>query len=286
MEKRIFYSWQSDLPSSSNLEFIGSALEQAIKEIKDEDDFSMIPVLDRDTDGISGSPDISQSIFEKIKSSSIFVCDVSIINSHTGDFARPTPNPNVLIELGYAIGILGWSRIILIMNENFGSIVSLPFDLRGRRIQSYSITPSNLEKASERERVSSSLKSGIKDILLAPPVDFVSEVNSTKIINKDSESDEAILRFRTLKSITYTQEKNSGLILYTNEYIKRARYDLAVMFASEITFFKQKNKLLKIIASAAMVLGDFDTAQKAVESITYIQVKNTLGKELLKRMQL
>ncbi|MEH6345016.1 MAG: hypothetical protein V7785_08025 [Bermanella sp.] len=284
MEKRIFYSWQSDLPNSSNRGFINSALEQAIKEIKTEDSFSMIPFLDRDTDGIIGSPDISVSIFEKIKSSSIFVCDISIINSHAGDFSRPTPNPNVLIELGYAIGVLGWGRIILVMNSNFGDVGLLPFDLKGRRVQVYSMTPSSLDQESERKKISMILKSGIKEILLNSPLGKLSEISPISIINTDSESKEAKLRLDTLKAITYIQEKNSGLILYTQEYMGRARHDLAVLFASEITFVQPKNSLLKDIAKATIVSGDFNTAQKAIESMTFIQIKNQLGQELLKRM--
>lgn len=191
MEKRIFYSWQSDLPNNSNRGFINTALEKAIQEINAEDDFSLIPFLDRDTAGVSGSPDISGSIFEKIRNSDTFVCDVSIINAHAGNFARPSPNPNVLIELGYAIGILDWSRIIMIMNEHFGDVGMLPFDLRGRRVLLYSIDPSSSEKALEKKKVSSILKSGIMEILL-----------STDNLDK-----QASLRYKTLKSVTYVPQK-------------------------------------------------------------------------------
>lgn len=43
------------------------------------------------------------------------------------------PSPNVLVELGYAIARLGWDRIILVMNIEFGPAERLPFDLRSRR---------------------------------------------------------------------------------------------------------------------------------------------------------
>lgn len=285
MEKRVFYSWQSDLPNNSNRGFINTALEHAIKEINTDDDFSLIPFLDRDTAGVSGSPDISTSIFEKIESSDIFVCDVSIINSHAGDLARPSPNPNVLIELGYAIGVLDWSRIILVMNENFGKVGMLPFDLRGRRVLTYSMDPASPEKAPERKKVSSVLMVGIKDILLNSPIEKSNDDNQSPAPTKDSDANEALIRINALKNVTYIKEKNTGCIRYTKEYIKLGRYDLAVLFAPEITYIREKNSLSIHIAKASLAAGDFETAQKAIEAVTYINEKNKLGLELLKLMQ-
>lgn len=282
MEKRIFYSWQSDLPNNSNRGFINTALEKAIQEINADDDFSLIPFLDRDTAGVSGSPDISGSIFEKIKNSDTFICDISIINAHAGEFARPSPNPNVLIELGYAIGVLDWSRIILIMNEHFGGVGMLPFDLRGRRVLVYSMVPSSSEKALERRKVSSILKSGIMEILLNSPVSSPINIQSS---SSDNLGKQALLRYNTLKNVTYVQPKNEGLIKYAKEYIKLDRNDLAVLFAAEITFIQPKNELLIHISKASLAVGDFETAQKAIEAITYVQQKNALGLELIKRMR-
>lgn len=96
----MFYSWQSDSPGNTNRNLISTALENAIDEIKNDETIEVEPVIDRDTLGIAGSPDISHSIFSKIDSTSVFVCDVSIIDSEA---KKPSPNPNVLIELGYAI---------------------------------------------------------------------------------------------------------------------------------------------------------------------------------------
>lgn len=92
---------------------------------------------DRDTLGVNGSPDITNTIFEKIEQSSLFICDISIINQNKST-ERKLPNQNVLIELGYAIGVLGWDKIICIMNEDYGSISLLPFDLKQHRVVTYS----------------------------------------------------------------------------------------------------------------------------------------------------
>src|SRR5258708_2180195 len=104
MRRVIFYSWQSDLPNATNRGFIGQALEHAARSLRTDDSIAVEPVVDRDTAGVPGTPDIAATILHKVARSHAFVCDVSIINA-TG-VQRPTPNPNVLIELGYALRAL------------------------------------------------------------------------------------------------------------------------------------------------------------------------------------
>lgn len=140
----IFYSWQSDIKISRN--FISDCLNRLGKKMKN----FVLCDIDRDTQGLAGAPDIGDSIYEKIDSADIFVADVTIIN---GDYAgRKTPNPNVLIELGYAIKALGWDRIILLYDKDFGEIEELPFDINHRRITSFSLGECE-EKAKVREYV-------------------------------------------------------------------------------------------------------------------------------------
>ena len=86
MSDRIFYSWQSACPPNTNRNFILAALEKAIEEINKDESTDVEPVIDRDTLGLAGSPDISQSIFSKIDMAPVFVCDVTIIDSKA---ARP-----------------------------------------------------------------------------------------------------------------------------------------------------------------------------------------------------
>lgn len=131
----LFYSWQSDLPNSTNRGFIEECLKRAIKELKAEGQLRVEPCLDRDTMNVPGSPDIAATIFDKIESAALFVCDVSIINQ--GTEGRPTPNPNVLIELGYAVKALGWNRVVCVLNQATGEVENLPFDLRHRRFRGY-----------------------------------------------------------------------------------------------------------------------------------------------------
>jgi len=159
MTDRVFYSWQSDSPGNTNRNFILTALEKAIGEVKSDESIAVEPVIDRDTLGVAGSPDISESIFSKIEESSVFVCDVSIIEPAA---SKMTPNPNVLVELGYAIKVLGWNRIIMIMNTQYGEPTRLPFDLRSKRVLTYAISSSEAEKAPVRNGLKKTLVAALK----------------------------------------------------------------------------------------------------------------------------
>ena len=159
----VFYSWQSDLPNATNRGFIQKALENAAKSIRDDDSIQVEPVVDRDTSGVPGSPDIARTIFEKIEESQVFVCDVSIINQ-SGE-SRPTPNPNVLIELGYALKTLGSERILMVLNKAYGAVELLPFDLRLKRVTDYYMPEDRRDRATERKELEGKLEAGLRIIL-------------------------------------------------------------------------------------------------------------------------
>src|SRR5437867_1742499 len=101
MQRIVFYSWQSDLPNATNRGFIEQALENAVSGIAKDQSVAVEPVVDRDTQGVPGAPDISSTIFAKITAAHVFVADVSIVTRP--EQGKSTPNPNVLIELGYAL---------------------------------------------------------------------------------------------------------------------------------------------------------------------------------------
>jgi hypothetical protein len=159
---KVFYSWQSDLPNSTNRSFIETALQKATKSIYNDDSIEVDPVIDRDTANVPGSPDIATTIFEKIDNAVIFVCDISIINPNSQ--SRLTPNPNVLIELGYAINALGSERIIMVMNTAFGKPEELPFDLRMKRVVTYNANPEDNDRSQERQKLQSILKEAMNTI--------------------------------------------------------------------------------------------------------------------------
>jgi hypothetical protein len=133
----VFYAWQSDSPAHINRNFIESAVEAAIREVKKSGHVDKSPRLDKDTKNVSGSPDIANTILEKIQSADMFLGDLTYVATVFSRFEETTedlvPNPNVMIELGYALEELGWERIVTVINTHYGPPEKLPFDLKNRR---------------------------------------------------------------------------------------------------------------------------------------------------------
>lgn len=163
METTVFYSWQSDTRAAANRTLIETALQAAVGELRSDAAIKLQPVVDRDTLAKAGSPDIVATILEKIQTCGAFVADVTIINSGSGD--RPTPNPNVLIELGYALNAVGASRIILVQNVAFGGPEDLPFDLRQKRILAYKSAEDAPDRSGERTKLQKVLHHALSLIL-------------------------------------------------------------------------------------------------------------------------
>jgi hypothetical protein len=131
----VFYSWQSDKDSDRKL--IWKALRKLENEFKNKERKIQI---ESDMRGTSGSQDIPNTLFKKISEADLFICDVNLVGLSIYREGA-TPNPNVLIELGYAAAKLGWDRIILIMNTKHNKIEELPFDIRHRSVLWYDTDP-------------------------------------------------------------------------------------------------------------------------------------------------
>jgi hypothetical protein len=159
----VFYSWQSDIPGAANRSLIQAALERGAKEIASDDSIKVEPVIDRDTLNTAGSPDIGTTILSKIKAADIVVADVTIINP--GSSLRLTPNPNVMVEVGYALAVHTESRLILVNNLAFGQPEELPFDLRQKRILCYRSEPQSADRAADRRALQASLRNAIGAVL-------------------------------------------------------------------------------------------------------------------------
>jgi hypothetical protein len=137
---RIFYSWQSDLPDQVNAHLIRGVLGEVATAMTGDAELQMKTISDEATRDVPGSPDIVDTIFEKIRLSDAFVCDISKVHEFvdSNDETRKFCNPNVAIELGYAVRELGWKRIILVFNEAYGKLPNdLPFDTHGNRASKY-----------------------------------------------------------------------------------------------------------------------------------------------------
>ncbi|WP_286754596.1 MULTISPECIES: hypothetical protein [Sphingobacterium] len=125
----LFYSWQTDNPDTRSFIWKGireieKAFEKEGKKLKVESDM-------RET---SGSQNIPATIFEKIEASDIFLADVNIVAKSLTRENNFSPNPNVMIELGFAAAKLGWDKIIMVMDTEQYKIEDLPFDIRQRSI--------------------------------------------------------------------------------------------------------------------------------------------------------
>lgn len=169
---KIFYSWQSDIDKDINRNAIKNALNNAIYEIESGE---IEIVIDEATRNTAGTPHIVDSILNKISSSDIFVCDLTIINKNFE--GRKTPNPNVLFELGYAVSILGWNRIIALSNkEVYDNLNDLPFDIEKRRLLLYSVK--NKTDKQGKELLKAGLKAGIDNIIRLNPFKNKQSVNT------------------------------------------------------------------------------------------------------------
>jgi hypothetical protein len=122
---RIFYSWQSDRSSDCCRRFVEIALQSVIATL--QPDCAEQLVLDSDTAGVAGTPPVTETILEKIRTCDIFVADVTFVGETVAN--KLLPNPNVMTEFGYARAHLNHRQIILVMNRAFGPPESLPFDM-------------------------------------------------------------------------------------------------------------------------------------------------------------
>jgi hypothetical protein len=132
-------------------------VERALKTAIDNlaDDTTLEPALregldlDKDTKNVPGNPPIFSTILTKIDKAAIFVPDLtSVAKRENGELI---PNPNVLIEYGWALKSVGYHRIIPVMNVAYGNprTESLPFDMAHLR---FPITYDLPEGANDVER--------------------------------------------------------------------------------------------------------------------------------------
>jgi hypothetical protein len=125
----IFYSWQSDRERKCCKDFIRRAADAAAVQVGERCGVRI--VVDADTEGVAGTPAISDTILRKIEACDLFLADMTFVA--TADSGKRVPNPNVMGEYGFALHAKGLDRILLVMNTAFGSPEELPFDLRHLR---------------------------------------------------------------------------------------------------------------------------------------------------------
>jgi hypothetical protein len=168
----IFYSWQRDTPPTVGRNFIERALQQAVARIAEdtniEDAVRDEISVDRDTLGTPGFAPIVETIFRKIDNSAIFVPDLTFVGTRLD--GRPSPNPNVLIEYGWAIKSIGYERVMPIMNTAFGepNAETMPFDMRHLRYPILYHCAADADEATrkkERDALAHSIEKALAAIL-------------------------------------------------------------------------------------------------------------------------
>ena len=145
---KVFWAWQSDLAGRISRFVIRDALDEAIKELKEAPDVEEPPEkarradlhLDHDTKDVTGMPSVADTILEKIRVATVFVGDVTpvgagpAIQTPQGEQpGRPLMNPNVAIELGFALHGLSDKNVIAVLNLAYGGPECLPFDIKHKR---------------------------------------------------------------------------------------------------------------------------------------------------------
>lgn len=184
MQLTVFFSWQSDTPASRGRSLIERALGRAVATVAGDTAIPYRPTLDQGTEGVPGAPAMVAAILEKIDACSVFVGDVSLTFERDSS-NRKSPNPNVLIELGYALRRLGAERVLLVVDTNTGRPEQLPFDLRGNRVITYDGAAED-DEALEKD-LSKQLEVGLRLILekVGPPHDIAPRVHIDLQFNKE-----------------------------------------------------------------------------------------------------
>jgi len=116
------------------------------------------------------TPDIPNTVFNKIADEiDIFISDITIINKKhptSANNLRLTPNPNVLLELGFAASAILWDNIICVMNIAYGLPNELPFDMRYRKPINFNVPQDcdNKTKESEKEKLTEEFEKTIRSL--------------------------------------------------------------------------------------------------------------------------
>ncbi|MEJ0057609.1 MAG: hypothetical protein WDN75_19370 [Bacteroidota bacterium] len=162
MKITIFYSWQSD--TEFNKKAIRIALREAMNVLDKQ--FPKVEMkLDEAVSNHAGARHIPNAILQNITNADVFVGDLSAVGITQGK--KILSNPNVLIELGYAISQLGWNRVLILFNRKLSDFTDLPFDMEKRSAIAFSITKD--DDTGGIGQLRTSLVLAIKDIIEQNP---------------------------------------------------------------------------------------------------------------------
>lgn len=144
MELTIFYSWQMKTPSTVNKDFIERCLSKAANDIENKGKLKGVFFnIDCDTRNIPGTPNIDNTIEEKINNCNLFLADLTIHHMLSAKkrekLRKKGKDPcaeaagNVYTEYGQAKKVVGNNCIICVANTFFGPFDEQIFDLNHYR---------------------------------------------------------------------------------------------------------------------------------------------------------
>lgn len=125
-------------PTTENKQKILKDLNDAVDKLNNN---GVKVVIDEDSRNTTRENSIDYIILQKIPNCDFFVGDITPVAKDVK--GKPIPNPNVMLELGYAAKAIGWARCLLVWNEKYGDLNHAPFDIRNRSIISYNSSSSN-----------------------------------------------------------------------------------------------------------------------------------------------
>jgi hypothetical protein len=158
----VFYAWQSDTLERLNRHLIRFALNWAAKSISGAPAVSARVRIDADTEDVLGHVPVTGTILGKIAACDAFVPDLTFVAMT--EAGKLVPNPNVMLEYGYALRAKSHSVMIPVMNSSYGTAENLPFDMAHLRHPLQYCLPATATKA-ERRAVRKALTEEFERIL-------------------------------------------------------------------------------------------------------------------------
>jgi hypothetical protein len=158
----VFYAWQTDRLQRLNRHLIRIALNLAAKDISDDPSTGVQVRIESDTENELGHVPVTDTILRKIAACDAFVPDLTFVAKT--EAGKLVPNPNVMLEYGYALRAKSHSVMIPVMNTAYGPPEQLPFDMGHLRHPLQYHLPVTAKNA-ERRAVRKALKEDIERIL-------------------------------------------------------------------------------------------------------------------------
>jgi hypothetical protein len=132
--------------------------------------------IDADTEGVHGHCPVTETILKKIAVCDAFVPDLTFVA--LTEAGKLIPNPNVMLEYGYALHARSFSVMIPVMNTAHGASEELPFDMGHLRFPVRYDLPATAKNA-ERRAVRKALTEELETIIRGMIADGVGSADRT-----------------------------------------------------------------------------------------------------------